>query len=147
MLTWVLLPLPALLAAVGLAAPAAVVLAGYAWVWLWMRPRAFVVAPGALVVEWPLRARTIPAADVAGVRTVTAAELRRELGLALRIGVGGLFGGFGMLWSRRGGLVDFYVTRLDEFVWIARRTQRPLLVSPEDAAGFAEALREITARA
>ena len=82
----------------------------------------------------------IPAHRIAAARTVTTAEFKAEVGLALRIGVGGLWGGFGWLWTQRRGLVEFYVSRLDGLVWIERRDGRPLLVTPSDPEGLVRAL-------
>lgn len=48
----------------------------------------------------------------------------------MRIGIGGLWGGFGWLWPGR-GLVNFYVSRSDGLVLIERMSARPLLITPE----------------
>lgn len=57
------------------------------------------VAPMAVV--WPLRREHIPRADIVGVRLTAARDLRREAGWGVRIGAGGLWGGFGWLWTQR----------------------------------------------
>jgi len=113
----------------------------YLVVWLWSRPTAFVVTPRALILRWPVRRLEIPRADIASARRLEAPALKQELGFAARIGVGGLWGGFGWLWTRRRGLIDFYISRLDGYVMIERREGRPLLVTPAEPAEFVEALR------
>jgi hypothetical protein len=61
----------------------------------------------------------------------------------MRIGAGGLWGGFGWLYTRR-GLVDLYVSRTDRFVLVRRRAGRPLLLTPERDASFVDALRALS---
>lgn len=110
-------------------------------IWLWWRPARFVLGAAGLEVRFPGRQMTVPAGDVTGVRTLAAADFRREFGFALRVGVGGLWGGFGWLWTRRGGWVEFYISRTDGFVLVERRDGTPLLLTPEDPEDFVEALR------
>jgi hypothetical protein len=126
---------PALLLWVGLA-----VAAVYAVVWLWWRPSAFEVDPEGLRIRFPLRTRRVAARDLSRARLVTSREFLAEFGLALRIGAGGLWGGFGWLWTQRRGMVEFYVSRTDRYVLVERREGRALLVTPADADGLARAI-------
>jgi len=115
----------------------------HAFIWLYMRPRAFVVSPEGLDIVWPLRRRLIPRADLLGASEVGRDELRREFGLLLRVGVGGLWGGFGLAWSSRGEHLGLYVSRhADGFVLVRCRATRPLLITPERPAEFAAALAQ-----
>jgi hypothetical protein len=147
-LTIVLLLLPAVLLVLGTrwGTAAQLTTAGLllgaldAAVWLFWRPTHFDVTPAGLRIRFPGRTRLVPSGDVASVGTIGAAEFRERFGLALRIGVGGLFGGFGWLWTRRRGLVEFYVSRSDGLVLVERREGRPLLVTPADPDGLAGAL-------
>ena len=71
--------------------------------------------------------------------------LEVELGIldpefAGRIGVGGLWGGFGWLWTRGRGMVEFYVSRTDGLVIVERRGGRALLFTPQDPEEFVDAL-------
>lgn len=146
-LTGALLTLPLLglgaswLVAEPLALPALLLAAIYAWVWLRFRPTRFVVRPHALEIIWPLKRREIPRADVSSVRILDRAALRAEAGFGLRVGAGGLWGGFGWLWTRRRGIVQLYVSRLDGFVWI-ECVGRPWLITPEQPEAFVAALSE-----
>jgi hypothetical protein len=106
-------------------------------VWLGARPTRFDVAPGRIEIHFPAWTRSI--GDVRAARAVTVRELGEAYGLMLRVGVGGLWGGFGWLWTTRGGLVEFYVSRTDGLVLIERRSGRPLLLTPDDPAGLASA--------
>ena len=145
-LTGVLLALP--LAFLGLAAlltplllgPAVFILAIYAWIWLRYRPTAFVVRPRAFEVTWPLRRREIPRDDISAVRVIDRQTLRREAGWGVRVGAGGLFGGFGYLWTTNRGLVRMYVSRTDRFVWIERKSDRPWLITPDQPDAFVRAM-------
>ena len=121
--------------------PALLVIAIYAWVWLRFRPTRFVVAPDAIEVEWPLKRLRIPRSSIKEARHIDNAELRRIVGRGMRVGAGGLWGGFGWLWTQRRGIVQMYVSRTDGYVWLERGTERPWLITPQDPDAFVRALR------
>jgi hypothetical protein len=123
-----------------LAAPAVFLTAIYAWVWLRFRPSQLTVHGTGLQVIWPLKCRDIPREGIASARVVNRQELKREIGWGMRVGAGGLWSGFGWLWTKRQGLVQMYVTRTDRFVWIERADGRPWLVTPEQPEEFVRAL-------
>ena len=114
----------------------------YAWIWLRWRPSGFEVSADGLTIRFPLGRRQVVARDIASVRVLAVATFREEFGLALRIGVGGLWGGFGWLWTSQRGLVEFYISRLDGFVLVERRAGRPLLVTPQSPEELVDALSE-----
>jgi Bacterial PH domain len=121
--------------------PALLLVAAYAWVWLRFRPGLFVVRPTTLEVVWPLKRRTLLRQGIESVRVIDKDELRREIGWGMRVGAGGLWGGFGWLWTRRRGIVQMYVSRTDRFVWIERGGERPWLITPERSEDFVRALQ------
>ena len=121
--------------------PAVVLIAMYAWVWLRFRPTAFVVGPDAIDVHWPLKHRRIPRATITRVQRMNTNALREIAGPGIRIGVGGLWGAFGWLWTVKRGIVQMYVSRTDGSVWIDRGAQRAWLVTPDDPDGFVRAAR------
>jgi hypothetical protein len=149
-LTVPLLALPGLFALVASWTPGAVsrlfwVIAGllavmYVVIWLYARPTRFEVGPDGLVIVWPARRRRIDRRDIGGARVLESGQLRPELGWAARIGVGGLWGGFGWAWTSRRGLLDLYVSRTDGCVLVERRSGRALLLTPERPDEFARAL-------
>jgi hypothetical protein len=146
-LTLVLLALPAIFlarsaAGVGgwLTVPGLLLVGIYAWVWFWFRPTLFVVHTEALEVIWPLRRRQLRREGISEVRLIDKEELRRKTGWAMRVGAGGLWGGFGWLWTERRGIVQMYVSRTDGLVWIERGDERPWLITPEHPATFVRAL-------
>lgn len=112
----------------------------YAWIWLRFRPSHFVVHDHALEILWPLKRREISRDGISSVRLLTSEELKREIGWGLRMGAGGLGGGFGWLWTKQHGLVQMYVSRTDQFVWIDRGNDRPWLLTPEQPEAFVHAL-------
>ena len=120
--------------------PAMLVLLIYGWVWARFRPTAFVVHRDSLEVIWPLKRRRIPRAGISTVRVMGRQELRREVGWGMRVGAGGLWGGFGWLWTSRRGIVQMYVSRLDRFVWIEHGTERPWLITPDRPEELVRAL-------
>ena len=121
-------------------APALPLVLIYAWVWTRFRPTAFVLQPQAVEVIWPLKRRQVPRDGITTVRLLDRQELRREVGWGMRVGAGGLWGGFGWLWTARRGIVQMYVSRLDRFVWIERGKERPWLITPERTEEFVAAL-------
>lgn len=145
-LTIGLLELPVFLLALAiaidewLAAPALLVAAVYAWVWLRFRPSAFVVRPDVLEVIWPLKRRRLERTDISDVHLIDRHELRRRIDFGMRVGAGGLWGGFGRLWTQRRGVVQMYVSRTDRFVWIECRDGRPWLITPERPDDFVRAI-------
>jgi hypothetical protein len=151
-LTAVFLPLPAVLVVVGLAvgfpAGAAPLGAGvfvaaiYAWVWLWYRPSRFELDRAALSIVWPLRRRIIPRAGIASARILDSKRFREEFGTAWRIGAGGLWGGFGMLWTSRRGMIDFYISRTDRYVILEGAFGRPLMITPDRPTDLVAALTD-----
>lgn len=82
----------------------------------------------------------IPVASIASVETMP------RLGLGLRLfGVGGFFGSYGLFWTRPLGRFRAYVTRKGTNVLLRRRDGAlAVLVTPDDADGFATALRVAT---
>jgi len=146
LLTLALLVLPPLFLAIALLGnrmllvPTALLTAIYVWIALWFRPTRFVVGPGAVEIVWPLRRRAIPRDDIAAVRLLDKHALQREVGRSMRVGAGGLGGGFGWLWTQKRGVVRMYISRTDGLVWIERRSERPWLVTPEKPEAFVRAL-------
>ena len=124
-----------------LAGPATFLVLIYTWIWLWFRPTEFVVHPATLEIVWPLRRQELRRDSIASVRLVDRAELRRDVGRAMRVGAGGMWGGFGWLWTEKRGVVRMYVSRTDGLVWIERGGgERPWLLTPERPDAFARAL-------
>jgi Bacterial PH domain len=145
-LTLVLAALPAALLIAGaigprsLWVPALLLILIYGWVWTRFRPTAFVVHPDTLEVIWPLKRRQIRRDQISAVRLIDWHELRRQVGWGMRVGAGGLWGGFGWFWTSRRGIVQMYVSRLDRFVWIEQGSERPWLITPEQPEAFVGAL-------
>src|SRR5262249_525224 len=115
-------------------------LAIYAWVWVRFRPTKFVIQNGAVEVVWPLKRVVISRSSIVSARIVGVPELKDEIGWGARVGAGGLWGGFGWLWTKRRGVVQMYISRTDAFVWIERGTQRPWLVTPGQPEEFVNEL-------
>jgi hypothetical protein len=89
------------------------------------------------------RDRRIAAGDIAGAEVLSREAFRRDFGWGMRIGAGGLWGGFGWLYTRK-GLLDQYVSRTDRLVVVRLRAGRPLLLTPERDEGFVDALRTLS---
>ena len=104
----------------------ALLIAAGCWlVWLYARPNRFEVSSQGLAIVWPVRRRLIAAREIAGVRPIEPWELRQEVGWGGRIGVGGLWGQFGWLWTARRGNLVIYVSRTDGLVLASRAPIAP----------------------
>jgi hypothetical protein len=112
----------------------------YVVIWLYARPTRFEVGPDGLAIVWPARRRHIARRDISGARMLAREGFRSEFGWAARVGVGGLWGGFGWAWTSRRGLLDLYVSRTDGCVLVERRSGRALLLTPERPDEFVRAL-------
>ncbi len=112
-----------------------------AWVWLRFRPSRFAVHGSGLEVIWPLKCRHLPQESIVSARVIDRQELNSEIGCGMRVGAGGIWGGFGWLWTKRRGVVQMYISRTDGFVWIERAGGRPWLLTPEEPEEFVLALK------
>ncbi len=141
-LTFVLLLLPPALVLVasfegaGLLYAAGGIALLYLFVWLWFRPLTFALTPDAVEVVWPMRRRRIDRTRILSARLVDSRSLKKELGRCVRIGAGGLWGGFGWLWTRKRGMARMYISRTDELVLLELADGKPWLISPADPARF-----------
>ena len=152
-LTWIVLALPLVLALGAslarwparavLFAVSALILMLYASIWLLWRPIAFEVDASGLRILWPLRIRVIPARELAEAVVLSREAFRREFGWGIRIGAGGLWGGFGWLYTQK-GLLGLCVSRTDRLVLVRLRTGRSLLITPEDDERFVATLRAVS---
>jgi hypothetical protein len=145
--TWFLFVLPAAFAGGALAAPfpvsavlfasTAFIVLAYASVWLGFRPSRFEIDSRELRIAWPVRSRVIDRADVVSARIVTATEFRAEYGYGMRVGAGGLWGGFGLLKTDR-ETFSMWISRTDRYVIVQLRGERPLLLTPAMPERFVE---------
>jgi hypothetical protein len=143
------LPVVFLVISFAAAAPAGPILGGvailmlilYASVWLFFRPSGFEIIPGTLEISWPLRRMRVEGSEIETVENVTRSEFRERYGWGMRVGAGGLWGGFGLLKTGKGYLT-MYISRTDAFVLITRRSPaRPMMLTPERPEQFVESLR------
>jgi len=112
----------------------------YVWIWTRFRPTRFILRPGFIEVVWPLKRREIRRETINDVRLIGCQDLKNEVGFCMRVGAGGLWGGFGWLWTQKRGIVQMHISRTDQFVWIERRNDRPWLITPENPEAFIRAL-------
>ncbi len=121
------------------AVPAMCAAAIYTWIWVRFRPAIFVVDEAGIEVIWPLKRRTIPRESITSATLIDRREMRSKLGWGMRVGAGGVWGGFGWVWTTRRGIVQMYISRLDGFVWI-ETSARPWLITPEQPEEFVRAV-------
>ena len=108
----------------------------YGAVWGCCRPSRFVIAENNLQIVFPSWRRNVSLKDIVQAQQTNPATFKQEYGWAMRIGVGGLWGGFGWLWTSKNGLVEFYVSRVDGLVLIERKEGKNILITPDDPEGF-----------
>jgi len=129
----------------GLLTAAAILPATYLVTWLGLRPSRFELSTATLRIVWPVRATETLVIDIASVRLLARSEFCAEYGQGMRIGAGGLWGGFGLLLTRK-GLLSMYVTRTDRYVLVERSGTRPLLITPADPERFVAAVSRLGRR-
>ncbi len=105
-----------------------------------MRPTHFVIDEARLTIVFPVRSTSVERATITHARVLPRSELSAVMGWPWRVGVGGLFGNFGLLWTSKRGWVTTYLTTRDAWVLIERSSGRPLLVSPADPQAFLRAI-------
>lgn len=106
------------------------IVATYGWTWARFRPSKFVLGASGMEVVWPAKRRSVPYAGMHSARIISRGELKDLVGFGMRVGAGGLWGAFGWLWTTKRGIVQMYISRLDQFIWI-ERGDRPWLITPE----------------
>lgn len=151
-LTILVLPLPLLLlyagsrAGVGALAwlPALFVASVYLAIWIYMRPSHFELSERSLDIVWPIRRFSLPLREIESIQLVSGKEFRSRYGSGIRIGAGGLGGGFGLL-KTKSVTFRFYISRLDDYVIVRRRSGRPLLITPADPSQFVSSVESLTA--
>jgi hypothetical protein len=109
----------------------------YASVWFMWRPARFEVDARVLRIVWPIRAREIRRDDVEGAQVLDLRSFRDKYGSGMRIGAGGLWGGFGLLKTRK-ATFSMWISRLHGLVIVRLHRARPLLLTPEDPERFVE---------
>jgi len=114
------------------------------WTWVVMRPSRFEISADALTLVFPTWSRTMLRSSITSVRLLDRNALKGELGRAIRVGVGGLFGTFGLLWTTKRGWVSVYVTAMDPWVFVEREGGRALLLSPSDPEAFVSAWSSVS---
>ncbi len=115
----------------------------YGVTWLCFRPSHFVVTRSHLDVVFPIWQRSLSLQGMSGARILDVNGFRQELGGAVRIGVGGLWGGFGWLWTSRRGLLEFYISRDTGMVLVEWSSGRKLLVTPEQPEEFMASIQAV----
>lgn len=111
----------------------------YATVWLVMRPSCFELDETELRIVWPVRTRVIARSKITGARRIASEEFRAKYGLGMRVGAGGLWGGFGLLKTST-ETFSMWISRTDEQVLVTVEGERTLMITPEDPARFVEAI-------
>jgi len=113
-------------------------------VWIWSRPTAFAIRGTQLEIIWPARRRSLPLRGLESVEIVQRNEFRNRYGRAMRVGVGGLWGGFGSAITKS-ETFHLYVSRTDRFVLLRPAGSKPWVLTPAHAEQFVEAVKRAAA--
>ncbi|HHO53006.1 MAG TPA: hypothetical protein ENK18_19545 [Deltaproteobacteria bacterium] len=111
----------------------------YAGIWLFGRPSQLEITPQGLIIHFPMRLLELDRACITGVEVFEGTRFLQEHSTALRLGVSSLWGGFDWLWGRASAR-EVYLSRRSDLVVVSLAGRRPLLLSPADPIGFAQAL-------
>jgi len=116
----------------------AFIAAVFVFVWGHYRPNRFEVTEVGLSIVFPFRRKEFPIGGIASVRMIP----KDEVGAMVRLwGAGGLWGVFGLCWSKPLGKFDAFECRSDGLVWVQFHLRRPLLITPERPEEFIAALQ------
>lgn len=97
----------------------------------------YVVTDSELIIKQRVAGKRIPIKDIVDL------QVNPSLGMTIRVfGVGGVFGYFGIYYSRALGFVNFYATQLNSRVFIKTKTGEKLLISPDDAYQLAKEIKK-----
>lgn len=121
---------------------AALLLGIYLFIWVYMRPSHFELSPQSLDVVWPIRRFSTPISEIESIERLDGEQFRARYGYGMRIGAGGLWGGFGLL-KMKNEMFRFYISRLDGYVLVRSRSARPLLITPAEPDGFVAVLESL----
>ncbi|MBS2029180.1 MAG: hypothetical protein JST54_14860 [Deltaproteobacteria bacterium] len=115
-------------------------------IWTLMRPTRFEVSHAGLRIVWPMRERMITRHQLESAEVLSNAEFRKRYGWGMRVGAGGLWGGFGMLVtpSQRFSL---WISRIDPLVVVKLTDDKPLLITPAEPERFVAELALVLAQA
>jgi hypothetical protein len=93
--------------------------------------------------------RAAPPVRISADEIVAIEERQSPFGhRAVRVfGVGGLFGSYGLFWMKGFGRYKLYATRSGPTLVLRRRTEPPVLVTPDDPRGARQALEALVTRA
>jgi Bacterial PH domain len=99
-------------------------------------PQFFVVEKNQLTIKRVFGSVVIPKSAVQSVSIIHRDLIDNSM---RTFGVGGLFGYFGKFTNSKLGAMTWYIKRMDQLVLITTSAEK-IIVSPDDAAGFAAAL-------
>lgn len=137
------LPMPIIMLALGQVVLALLAFAGMSLFFVllvFFAPMNYLVsADGVIVWRWGPK-YVIP------VETICGIEETRLSGVIRTCGVGGFLGSWGWFRARDIGSFRAYVSRSDRMVMIRRKDDVPVVVTPDDAQGFVEAVKAILPR-
>lgn len=104
--------------------------------WLYMRPKAIRIDGDFLSLEFVLRKLRFGINDIQNCRCLSYSDL----GPTVRVGIGGLFGNFGIFKSKNLGSVHGYFSNGESLVFIELKKGRSLLLSLDRPDAFLAAL-------
>ncbi len=107
----------------------------YLVIWLWFRPRCFLLSSEVLQIRWPLRKKEWLRSEITHAEVLSGADFRRKYGRGMRIGAGGVWGGFGWL-KTKSQMFHMYISRVDSYVLVHFRSDIPLLITPNKPMDF-----------
>jgi hypothetical protein len=109
--------------------PGLFMLAIWLWIWFWFRPTRFELSEAGLRLVWPTRNDLVHLRDIESVESLLPKAFKARYGRGMRIGAGGLWGGFGWCWTPK-VMFRLYLSRLDRYIIVHTRRGRPLLITP-----------------
>lgn len=107
----------------------------YSVIWFRMRPKSFVIDDENLTIEWPVGKKSWKRSEISSVEYMPREKFKETYGFGIRVGAGGLWGGFGR-YQTTDTTFRMFVSRIDGFVIVNFREGRPLMITPENPESF-----------
>ena len=104
----------------------------------YLKPLRYEINEDEIIIRRLVKSVRISRSDIESLQLLDRSELK---GTVRTFGVGGLFGWYGKFANSQLGDMTWYVTRRDKIVLINAKDGKKILISPDEAENFVEALK------
>lgn len=105
---------------------------------LYLKPLRYEIREDEIIIRRLIKSVRIRRSDIESLKLLDKSAIK---GTVRTFGVGGLFGWYGKFANSQLGDMTWYVTRRDKIVLINKKDGKKILISPDEAENFVEALK------